>query len=255
MYMQIKIVFFVISLLIGVTSCGYHDSTTESYARGAEKQQVPVEKSFDEKVIEAVSSGEIASFQQLVQGQGDFNYLLKNGRRLLHEALTWKQVEIVKWCIDSGADPKLLDAEGKSAIDYAGSDKKLIYILLPQKLSEDISHFFKTLQLADPNLILSSLNEGNDPNWQNREGETALSFVIQLAGVPSRKKVASVRVLLGEKYGADPELANLAGLRPLDIASKLGEPERSQIKKLLELAIRNRAEARVAHDQTQEVGK
>jgi len=71
----------------------------------------------------AISKGDLAKVQQLVEIGVDVNKKDERGKTPLMYAILFKQTEIVSYLIKKGADYRAEDAQGNSISDYAEKSK------------------------------------------------------------------------------------------------------------------------------------
>jgi len=146
-------------------------------------------------VFEAAAAGDVARVRELVGGDpARANGTSPDGYSALGLAAFFKRRDVVRYLLESGADPRPASRNGgftplhsAVATDAGGADVEIVRMLL---------------------------DKGADPNARSQSGSTPLHTV---AFTGDR---ASVELLM--KHRADPSIRNNDGKRPQDIATERG---------------------------------
>lgn len=140
----------------------------------------------------------------LLAAGADLQYTDKNGWSRLHGAAFRHQAEGVKFLLDSGADQKVRDEGGATAL---------------HKICWQGEYHDPETNEACRAIVKALVAAGVDPNAKDTDGATPLHE----AASGDWGNATAIRTLL--RLGADPNLANHAGETPLMLAAERGEAE------------------------------
>lgn len=209
-------------LSLFAAGCGYHESRSIHDVEAV----VPSESralTEEEAVQSEIQSGQTDRLFSRIRSGMSVDFRLSKGKTLLMEAAIWRQVEIVVALLAGGADPSILDDEGKSVREYAQGNAEILR-LLPNLLDADtILRLFKIVEAGDYRKLKAELDQGIDPNLRNPAGDTLLIHAIR-SGV--RSVVSTLARYPGILFGERDQFGKTA----LMIARELGN---AQIEKEL----------------------
>ena len=149
-------------------------------------------------VFEAAAAGDVARVRELVGGDpARANGVAPDGYSALGLAAFFKRRDVVRYLLESGADPRPASRNGG-------------FTPLHSAVATDAG-------AADVEIVRMLLDKGADPNARSQSGSTPLHTV---AFTGDR---ASLELLM--KHRADPSIRNNDGKKPQDIATEHGSHE------------------------------
>jgi len=149
----------------------------------------------DLNVFEAAAAGDVARVRELVGGDpARANGVAPDGYSALGLAAFFKRRDVVRYLLESGADPRPASRNGG-------------FTPLHSAVATDAGS-------ADVEIVRMLLDKGADPNARSESGSTPLHTV---AFTGDR---ANLELLM--KHRADPSIRNNDGKRPQDIATERG---------------------------------
>jgi len=215
---------FLISLIVtfAFSACGYHESRSihDAAEEVSSDSRTLTEK---EEVQSEIQSGQADRLFRRIESGMSIDFRLSKGKTLLMEAATWGQLEIVKALLERGADPSIIDDDGKSVREHAEGNADILRILPNILDAETIQRVFKLVETGDYRKLKAELDQGLDPNLRNAAGDTLLIHAVR-GGV--RSVVSTLVRYPGIRFG---EL-DLSGKTALMIAREIGN---AQIEKEL----------------------
>ncbi|QDP71218.1 hypothetical protein FOG18_00765 [Legionella israelensis] len=202
---------------------------------------------------EAIRHNKLNVVRYLIEEEGTININEKdfNGYTLLHDAANaevYDAENIVKFLLEKGADPTILNRYGESPLHYAIKNYNTVAILLahkdvvnlPYTTAENMSPLHKLFadekwrykeKFKFKQVVKALLENGADINRKDAKGMTALHYAI--TSTPEwESDGAKMRMLLDNSNGLDVNIPNNEGLTPLHFAARLGQAE--SVKLLLE---------------------
>ena len=193
----------------------------------------------DDRLVRAAEAGDVPEIQRLLASGADPDAPDAAGTPPLMAATTGRHTEAVRALLEGGADIDRQDAKDDNVFLYAGAEGLLDILRLANEAGADptITNRYGGVALIPASerghveIVRYLLNETDiDVDHVNRLGWTALLEAILLSdgGRPHQEIVA----LLIE-HGADVDLADGDGVRPLAHARARGQTE---IVRLLEEA-------------------
>jgi len=149
-------------------------------------------------VFEAAAAGDVARVRELVGGDpARANGTSPDGYSALGLAAFFKRRDVVRYLLESGADPRPASRNGG-------------FTPLHSAVATDAGS-------ADVEIVRMLLDKGADPNARSQSGSTPLHTV---AFTGDR---ANLELLM--KHRADPSIRNNDGKRPQDIATERGHAD------------------------------
>jgi len=106
---------------------GFPETVQVLLARGADASQV-ARNPMKVQALHSAVTGSFESVQLLVEAGAPVNGKQDKGWTPLHEAVNRNDLEMTRYLVEHGADPRLQNDEGKSAIGLA-ADKGLVEVL------------------------------------------------------------------------------------------------------------------------------
>ena len=193
----------------------------------------------DDQLLAAAASGDVAAITAALKGGANVDARDPSGRTVLLVATVAGQIEAVRQLVAAGADVDLQDDRLDNPFLYAGAEGLLDILRLVNEAGADptITNRFGGTALIPASerghveVVRYLLNETDiDVDHVNRLGWTALLEAIVLAdGDAAHQEIVGLLI----EYGADPDLADKAGVRPLAHARARGQ---SEVAALLEAA-------------------
>ncbi len=176
-------------------------------------------------LLYASREGHLAAVQALVEGGANVNQV-SEGEKMspLVEAIINGHLDIAKYLLDRGADPKLATEAGLTAL-YAAEDVQWApkaWFPQPSVDQEKTGYLGLMKELIEKGAdVNAQIGEKlwfraftNDYTWVDTAGATAFWRAAQSSDLPAMKLLV--------EHGADPKLANKAGETPLLAASGIG---------------------------------
>lgn len=205
-----------------MAGCGYHSSRSinDSPADSQPESRALTEK---EEVQSEIQSGQADRLFRRIDSGMSLNFRVSKGKTLLMEAAIWRQADIVKALLMRGADPLILDDDGKSVRDHAQGNPDILRLLPSVVDRETILRVFQLVEAGDYRKLKAELDQGLDSNLRNEAGDTLLIHAVRLG-------VRSVVATLVRYPGIQLSERNQSGKTALMIARELGS---SQIEKEL----------------------
>lgn len=154
--------------------------------------------------------------------EGDINEDISKRRRLIHLAVQYCDLEVVRALVEKGADINIKDEKGRTALHYAAKWSKPEVIKYLVSKGADINE--KTVSNATPLMYATSqgsfetvktiIDLGADINVQDNKGNTALHWAA--AGQqPADEKQKIIKLLVDK--GADTSAVNTYGQKYDDV--------------------------------------
>ncbi|HLW76193.1 MAG TPA: ankyrin repeat domain-containing protein [Bryobacteraceae bacterium] len=176
-------------------------------------------------LLYAAREGHMATVQALVEGGANVNEV-SGGEKMspMIEAIINGHLDIAKYLLDHGADPKLTDGAGLTAL-YATVDVQWVpktWFPQPSVDQEKTNYLDLMNELiakgADVNAQIGEKvwfrSFTNDYTWVDTAGATAFWRAAQSSDLPAMKLLV--------EHGADPKIATKAGETPLEAAAGIG---------------------------------
>jgi ankyrin repeat protein len=209
--------FSILMLLNNCLGCGEHQHRRLLYAKDVAPLVKIEEESSEATLLKAIQTNDFVKFNsEFAKSNFSVNFEFPSGRTLLHEAIIWNSIDIVKFLMHEGADPLQLDKDGKSALDLAQGKTQILKLVKPGPSEEETNYFFGTIEKNQYSELKKILSQGFDPNVFSNQGETGLTLAIKL------KFDNTVRVLMQSQVALDVNLVNQNGERPLTLAISMG---------------------------------
>lgn len=151
------------------------------------KQEVPVdstnpELTIEQVLFEAVQKGNLDKVRTVFEEKfvEDPNLAneddRENQKTLLMEAASWGRIAVVEYLLGLGADPALQDRNGKTAVDWAGSNLIIKVLLSGQQLSMELMQATLMALCKESghiDEILFILGRGVSPDFMVKEPTTS----------------------------------------------------------------------------------
>ncbi len=189
------------------------------------------------ELLQAVRQGKVENVKRLLEtpaGLAQVNISDAQGKSPLLIA-TWNNaVEIARLLIDAGADVNQQDNIQDSPYLLAGAQGRVEILAMCLAHGADLTStnryggtaLIPAAEKGHTQAVQLLLDAGVDPNHVNRLGWTALHEAIVLSdGGPEHQRI--IQALLAG--GADPNLADGNGIRPLSLATQRGHRQSAQI--------------------------
>ena len=138
-------------------------------------------------LIEAAEQGDLARVKAIISAGTNINQRRDGGQTALLAATINKQIDIVSYLLEKGADPDLADVTGQSPIFWAAENKH-------------------------PEMVRTLIEHGADVNAKTGAGEVALTRAVV------HHNVTIVQLLMDA--GADPAIKSNWGYTPLSMATE-----------------------------------
>lgn len=193
----------------------------------------------DDRLVRAAEAGDVTEIRRLIATGVDPDAAGAGGTPPLMAAATHRHVEAVRALLDGGADVDLQDARADNVFLYAGAEGLLDILRLANEAGADptITNRYGGVALIPASerghveVVRYLLNETDiDVDHINKLGWTALLEAILLSdGGPRHQEIVALLI----ENGADVDLADGDGVRPLTHARRRGQAE---IVHLLEAA-------------------
>ncbi|MDZ4081776.1 MAG: ankyrin repeat domain-containing protein [Bdellovibrionales bacterium] len=210
-------------VLLSLTpGCGYHESRS---INDSPKETPPESRALTEaeEVQSEIQSGQADRIFRRIDSGMSLNFRVSKGKTLLMEAAIWRQVDIVKALLLRGADPLILDDDGKSVRDHAQGNADILRLLPTVVDLDTILRVFQLVEAGDYRKLKAELDQGLDSNLRNEAGDTLLIHAVRLG-------VRSVVATLVRYPGIQLSERDRNGKTALMIARELGN---AQIEKEL----------------------
>ncbi len=189
----------------------------------------------------AAREGNVSLLQDLLEAGGDINSRDHNNQTLLHIAIRYGKLDSIKFLLDSGANPYLVDQAGKSPVYYAQQfgDEKIIQCFqesnievvrrdtlptsIPAKNDTDlhIDEIVQAIQMGDTESVKRSWLESgfqvDQKLYPDKDGRTALHVAVEFG------QFQVIELLL--VAGASPTVEDQYGNTPIIIAQRKGYDE------------------------------
>lgn len=164
-----------LSLLL-VFNCGCGEHVSISRPNESKKTETKPELSETDKVFLLVVSGDVNELRAWLDQGNQVNLSKADGKTLLMEAASWAHEEVVRLLIEYKADISLRDQSGKTALDYADGNQKIIDIINGDEVPVDeLSEKMLEAALAgDYREVQKLLDDGAQVNYADADGNTAL---------------------------------------------------------------------------------
>jgi hypothetical protein len=185
----------------------------------------------DDRLLAAAASGDVAAISAALDEGADVDARDATGRTALLAATIAGRADAVRILLDAGADVDLQDDKLDNPFLYAGAEGLLDILRLVNEAGADpaITNRYGGIALIPASerghveTVRYLLAESDvDVDHVNRLGWTALLEAILLSdGGPRHQTI--VALLL--EHGADPDLADKDGVRPLTHARARGQTE------------------------------
>ena len=168
----------------------------------------------------AIDSGNMNIAIFLIKKGADVNHIHKfTGATPLMTAAITNKTDFLKLLIENGADSSYKDKNGKTAWDYAKTDKvRMIFILADKKTGP----FFNAVFSGDVQAIKQKISEGFDVNTRDIAGTTALIYSASSGNIDMVKLLLSCH--------ADVNVSDRRGINALNAAT---EAKNEDIVKML----------------------
>lgn len=209
-------------LVILIAGCGYHESRSinDTSQDSPTESRTLTEK---EEVQSEIQSGQVDRLLKRIESGMSLDFRVTKGKTLLMEAAIWRQIEIVKELLARGADPLILDDDGKSVRNYAQGNADILRLLPNVVDRETVLRVFQLVEAGDYRKLKAELDLGLDSNLRNEVGDTLLIHAVRMG-------VRSVVATLVRYPGIQLSERDQSGKTALMIARELGN---SQIEKEL----------------------
>jgi len=228
---------FLLLLISSVilVACGQHSQKNAGMLAGSGEQRISTATG-EEAVILAINSSDLAKIREMVPSSWPLDKNFKSGRNLLTESCYLKKFAVVELLMSLGADPALVDQEGRSGGDYATTDAQLRRLLFPLERIKQEMELMQLVRANKFNDVKRLLTNGVDPNFlmdaQRRALEVEETY---LGSTPLTLSVELnlgnvVRVLLAPNSATNVNLPNERGETALRIARTRGL---TQIERML----------------------
>ena len=183
----------------------------------------------------AAAAGNVAEIERLVAGGADREARDGNGRTPLHVAAYRRQYEAARVLMKRGANPDALDAQRYDVVTIAAvaDDVPMLKVVLEGGASAknvtspyDGTALIAAAHLGHVEVVEVLIRAGAPLDHVNNLGWTALIESIVL-GDGGKRHTATLRALVAA--GANPNLADGRGTRPLALARSRGYAEMARI--------------------------
>lgn len=217
----------LLALGLMLSACGKHSNTYYGLSNKPTGSGNPQKQTPSEEMNSAIRSDDLTAVTKLVSEGFALDFRLSGGRTPLHIAVESNKVRIVRFLFSKGADPTLVDDEGRSSLDLAAGKPEIIRIISPDAEFQQKAEMIQAVQADDKVKIkLYLVTEKRDPNFiDSVTGQTPLTLAIQL------RFAALVRTMIQTNTKTDVDLKNAEGFSPLQM-SRL-DPPQPDIEKML----------------------
>jgi ankyrin repeat protein len=217
-------VLLIAALAVGACSDDAETPAAVSVGGGGNPQTIDV------RLIDASERGDVSEVQKLLAVGSSVRYTDDRGRTALIAAAYANQVDVAKILIKGGADVNVQDASQQSAYLISTSEGFVDLLSLTLANGADVKSLdsfngtglIRAAHRGHSDIVRLLLRTNIDVNHVNRLGWTALLESI-LLGDGSARYIDVVTQLVAAK--ADVNLADGAGVTPLQHARRLGQTE------------------------------
>ncbi|MAV90032.1 MAG: hypothetical protein CL676_01335 [Bdellovibrionaceae bacterium] len=192
---------FLCLVLWGVVGCELHKQENFNSEQEAKLRDTE-EKRIDKLAFQAISKGDLNSLKSYIDsGLLQVDQMDESGRTLLIAAVIGNKYAIVEYLISKEASLEVQDGEGKTAKDYAGSDKVMVKLLNREDLPEaQLNDLMMSIAIPERRVELLEflLSQGADPNVVQSRKSPLIAVVYQKVSPDLEGELLKlVQVLLG----------------------------------------------------------
>ncbi len=187
-------------------------------------------RDIDSQLIEAASNGDLEAVKQAIEGGADINVQEEGFRdTALHKSSSAGHIEVVEFLIDSGAEMLLPNGVDMTPLHLAARDGKLSVVRLildrigtvPERVLNDAIHV-ASMSVYGSEVIVRSLDDFRTKQVRPSTSSLESANASLLEASENGNLDAVVKAL---SDGADPNIQNGRGMRPLLWAALRGHLE------------------------------
>ncbi len=138
MDIQCNTKFWLISILILLTSCGQHTADYYGFKNAVETTTVTRDDSERARLAEHIQNDNLDALKEMIDQGVDLNIPLPNGNPPIIEAILWERVEVIRLLLKHGANRECVDSNGNSATRLSEDSSEEIYDIFHPKNFDSI---------------------------------------------------------------------------------------------------------------------